>query len=695
MNPRETFQAAARSLSAGDWGQAEVLCRQLLAANPQHADALHMLGHVFNQTGRTQEALAKLREAIELRPANAILWLNLGEFYRKAEQFADAVECQLRAISLQPNFPEAQINLSLAYDGLGQHDDAIAAARRATELRPNYPEAHSNLGNLLREQGRLQEAVAAYQTALGLRADLPDAHQGMAMTVHDLRRYDDAVVHFREALRLGPERTMVQLMMGRAFLGAGRVREAKATLEQAAARADQDSRLRQPISRLFRETLADVIPRDHASIEECRSRIKTAIETFAAGPGDADLSELHLYAGAPNAMLAYYGVDVRPILEQYAQAVRPLIPPFSPRPRQGRPKLGIIAPHGNEVVFAKCWGGIAERLSREIFDVKLVCSQGGARLLQNLLKVPESEYLCLPAAVDHAAHLLHKQEFDWLHYWEIGTDAMNYYLPFFQTAPGQSGCWGWPVTSGNRDVNSYLSCEQLEPPDGATHYTEELVLLKRLPTYYFRRPVPERPVGKERLGLQSSQHVYLCAQNLRKYHPDFDALLAAILRSDHQGVLLVVGDRQTYITELLIQRFRRTIPDVMSRLGVVPWMGQAEYLSLVAACDVILDTLHYGGGANTVYDAVAVGSPIVTMPGEFHRSRWAAAVNRRLGLAQLIASTPEEYVAKAIEVASNPDLRHSLHQQIIEAGAELFEDAAVVQEHNEYFSEAIAASREG
>jgi hypothetical protein len=51
-------------------------------------------------------------------------------------------------------------------------------------------------------------------------------------------------------------------------------------------------------------------------------------------------------------------------------------------------------------------------------------------------------------------------------------------------------------------------------------------------------------------------------------------------------------------------------------------------------------------------------------------------------------------VVKAIEVASNPDLRQALRKQILEAGAELFEDAAVVREHEEYFSRAIAATRE-
>jgi protein O-GlcNAc transferase len=125
----------------------------------------------------------------------------------------------------------------------------------------------------------------------------------------------------------------------------------------------------------------------------------------------------------------------------------------------------------------------------------------------------------------------------------------------------------------------------------------------------------------------------------------------------------------------------------------MPRMDLDEYLALIAASDIVLDTPHYGAGANTVYDTVAVGTPLVTQPGEFHRTQWAAAVNRHLGVAQLITATPAEYVAKAIEVASNPDLRRALHEQIMRAGNDLFENMAVVHEHEEYFSQAIAAAR--
>jgi predicted O-linked N-acetylglucosamine transferase (SPINDLY family) len=134
------------------------------------------------------------------------------------------------------------------------------------------------------------------------------------------------------------------------------------------------------------------------------------------------------------------------------------------------------------------------------------------------------------------------------------------------------------------------------------------------------------------------------------------------------------------------------MPDVFQRVRVLPRTPHNEYLSLLGGCDVLLDTLHYGSDT-TAYDAAIAGAPIVTLPGDFHRSRWCAAINRLLGVEQLIADSTSEYVAQAVEVASNPDLNQSLRRQILDANSALFDDQEVVREHEEFFSQAIAAAR--
>src|SRR5262249_45274833 len=152
------------------------------------------------------------------------------------------------------------------------------------------------------------------------------------------------------------------------------------------------------------------------------------------------------------------------------------------------------------------------------------------------------------------------------------------------------------------------------------------------------------------------------------------------------------GSAQPAITDLLLDRFQRTMSDVLPRVHVQPRLEWQTYLLLVAAADVLLDTPHFGAGF-TAYDAAGAGTPLGTPPGEFARGRWGAALNRRLGVPQLIATTPQEYVARAIEIARDRELQRSLREQIVRAAPDLFEDAAVVREHEEYFSNAIAESR--
>jgi predicted O-linked N-acetylglucosamine transferase (SPINDLY family) len=247
------------------------------------------------------------------------------------------------------------------------------------------------------------------------------------------------------------------------------------------------------------------------------------------------------------------------------------------------------------------------------------------------------------------------------------------------------------VTSGNLRIDWYVSAKSLEPPGSQEHYTEKLVCLDSLPTYYYRPPVPEQLKGRPYFNLEPADHVYLCAQNVRKYHPDFDWVLGEILRRDRKGRLLVVADVQPAITELLMERFQRTIPDVVDRVRVQPRLAEPEYLNLMAVSDVVLDTMHYGGGANTVLDAAAAGTPTVTLPGEFHRGQWCAAVYKTIGMTDCIASSLEQYITQATRLATETDYRKAMCERIRTAEGMLFEQMQPVNELERFVLEQIAS----
>jgi protein O-GlcNAc transferase len=187
--------------------------------------------------------------------------------------------------------------------------------------------------------------------------------------------------------------------------------------------------------------------------------------------------------------------------------------------------------------------------------------------------------------------------------------------------------------------------------------------------------------------------VYLCHQNLRKWHPRFDALLETICATDPRARLVCIADKQVAITQALTRRLARSAPAAAARLTPIGFLDKPRYLDLLSVADVALDTRPYGGGANTVYDAIAVGTPIVTWPAEIHRGRWAKAALERIDVPELVVNSAEAYCELVVRIAMDRELRDDVSDRLRRGGPELFQDARTVAEHRRFFLQQIARLR--
>ena len=87
----EAFAIAVQHHQAGRLAEAEAIYRQILAVEPRHADALHLLGVIAHQVGRNDVAVEMILKAITLAPANPAFHSNLGEPYRQLGRLDDAI----------------------------------------------------------------------------------------------------------------------------------------------------------------------------------------------------------------------------------------------------------------------------------------------------------------------------------------------------------------------------------------------------------------------------------------------------------------------------------------------------------------------------------------------------------------------------------------------------------------------------
>src|SRR6478672_7259163 len=152
---------------AGRLAEAEGYYRRVLAAEPNQADAMHLLGVVAHQFGRHESAVELIRRALQ-QNGQPNYFFSLGIVFHNHCKLDEAVAAYRQAIRIKPDYAEVHLNLGNALKERGSLDDAVAAYRQAIAIKPNYAEVHLNLGNALKERGSRDDAVAAYRQAISV-----------------------------------------------------------------------------------------------------------------------------------------------------------------------------------------------------------------------------------------------------------------------------------------------------------------------------------------------------------------------------------------------------------------------------------------------------------------------------------------------------------------------------------------------
>ncbi|MBI3513239.1 MAG: tetratricopeptide repeat protein [Proteobacteria bacterium] len=657
----ELLRQALEHHQAGRLKEAGELYQRLLAAEPAHAEGLHLMGVLANQVGRADLAVDYIGRAVDIEPNSAIYHNNLGQALMALGRFDAAAASFRQALELHPTLAEGYGNLAMALQQQGKTGDAVALLRRALELKPDFPQAHNNLGNILAARGRFDAAVEHYDRALALAPNDAELHVNRGSALQSQGKLDEAVASYRRAYALRPDDAL-----------------------------------------LLRAALVlPIVPESTGAIDQARDRL--ADEIAALDRRGITLVDPHKQVGLTCFHLAYHARDDLPlqraIAALYAKAC-PSLCMVAPHcrapapPRDGPIRIGFASHFFRTHTIARLFQGLIARLSRQRFHVTVFATPSGPDPTRQALIDVADAFVELPVDLAAARGRIAERALDVLVYPDIGMSPLTYFLAFARLAPVQCLSWGHPDTTGIANLDYFLSCDAMEPDGAQAHYGETLVRLPG-PTVYYQRPVFDaRLKSRSELGLDATTHLYVCPQSTFKFHPVFDAVLAEILRRDPAGRLVLVQGPDPHIDAQLIGRLTRAAPDVAPRIVLLPALNRTDFVALLAASDVMLDPLHYSGG-NTSLEAFSVGTPIVTWPGAFMRARHTYGFYRLMGLDDCVARDVADYVAIALRLGTDPVWRAEVSRRIQAASAVLYENDDTVQAIEDFLVAAVARARGG
>jgi predicted O-linked N-acetylglucosamine transferase (SPINDLY family) len=696
---------------AGDLQQAESLCRQVLSAEPGHAEALRLLGGIAYQSRNYPAAEELFRAAIANAPTNAGYYADLGLVCLASGQILTAAECCEQALRLQPDLPEAYNNLAAALLKLGRSDDAIAHYRRLTELRPedavphynlgnaesqrghleeavaeyrqalqlrpDFFEAHNNLGSALNRLGRSEEAAAAYQRTIELRPDLAEGHNNLGTILHDLGRLDDAENCFRRALWLRPDYVSTHYNLGNVHRDQGRMGEAIAcyrrTVElrpdHAAAHNNlgyalrAEGRLTEAIASFRRaieagpnsadalNNLGNVL-RDQGQLDEAEATFRRALR-LKPDLAVAHSNVLLVLHNRPGMTLAQLATEHSEYERAFAGPLRQTWRPHeNSRDPDRRLRLGFVSPDLCRHPVGYFTIRFVEQLNRDSAEV--VCYSDRLREDDLTARFRAAAALWRPVSGFRDERLTEQIRADRIDIlFDLAGHTAGHRLLVFarKPAPIQVTWAGYVGTTGLSAID-YLVADRFEIPPGAeTHYTDRIL---RMPDDYvcYDPPAYAPPVGP--LPARERGHVTFGSFNYpAKIGPPVIAVWAEILRR-------VPGAR------LLLKYRSIDDPAIAGRLtelfaghGIGPdrveyrgWSPSAELLRQYGEIDIALDPFPYSGGLTTL-EALWMGVPVVTCPGETFAGRHSLSHLSNVGLTETIAGDLDQYIEGAVTLAND------------------------------------------
>ncbi|MBW2466843.1 MAG: tetratricopeptide repeat protein, partial [Deltaproteobacteria bacterium] len=678
--PRQkfAFQEALALHQTGRLLQAEALYRKILAADPEHADALHYLGLLAHQTGKSDIAVQLIHKAISSRPDYTDAYNSLGVVLNDLGKLQDAVASYRKALSLKPDYPEVLSNLGNVLMDQGKLDKAAACFRQALSLKPEYAELYFNLGNALKAQAKLAEAVDCYQKALSLRPDYAATHYNLACTFMAQGRLDEAGNGFLKALSLKPDYADAHYNLGNVFKDQGKLDKAVGCYQRALSLKPDNpdahfnlgitfkdqGKLDEAVS-CYRRALSlnpdyaevhnnlGVILNDLGRLEEAVASFRKALALkpyFAVAHSNLLMSLNYI----PGASTVNYLDEARHFGMKVAGKIRK---PFSDWTCSSNPEqisVGLVSGDLRNHPVGYFLENLLTNIDFQKINLIAFTTNSYEDELTVRLRSRFKSWRSLQGMSDEAAaRLIHD---DGVHVLLDLSGHTNYNrLPVFgwKPAPVQATWLGYSASTGIAEMD-YIIADPISVPEFyQEHFTEKVWYLPET-RLCFSPPGPDEYLAVKSLpALHNGYITFGSFQNLTKINDAVLAVWGRILELLPQARLRL----QTWLfhsSEVRVQLQERlkgygVNPERVAFADAVP---RKEYLAAHAEVDIILDTFPFSGGTTTC-EALWMGVPTVTLLGNTMIARQGASLLACAGLDDWICENEEVYVAKALTHAAD------------------------------------------
>ena len=624
--------------------------RKMLRKRGDDPRLLVQLAGLAASAGRLKEAEPLARKACELAPLLGPPFFCLALILRDQRRLSEADAALTRAIVNDPQAGPAWLLRGVARMELGALEAAIADFDEARKRLPDPFEALAYESNALRLLGRMGAALAAIEAALARRPNAADALRARAMVLGASRRHEEAASDIDRAIEMAPRDADAWAAKGDLRAKASHHAEAIEAFERAL-------------------TLA---PGRKDILEHLITTRRAACDWRNFAADEAQIGELArdlTYPLHPFRLLSFATTSSNQLANaaKYVNLIAPPLaisaPKFAPRVDGAPIRVAYLSADLRTHAVSHNLVGIIEQHDRQRFEISAISvGADDASPMRRRMEAAFGAFVDASTWSDERiVRHIREQRIDILVDVNGLSGEARLGVAARRAAPVQVAYLGYPGTTGAPYFDYVIADRWVIPPADRQNFSERVVWLPG--TYQpndDRRMVNPAPSRAE-LGLPDDGFVFCCFNASFKHTPSsFDGWMRILLATPG-SMLWLTQHNATAVSNLRREAEARGVS--AERLVFAPFAEQPVHLARLSRADLVLDENPYNGHTTTS-DALWVGAPVLTFPGETFVSRVAGSLLRAAGLPELICDSEATFEATAIAFGREPERLRAIREKL-------------------------------
>lgn len=613
---------AVNNFQKGNLEDAKKKLNHVLIYQPRNIIALEIMAIIYATQGYTQQALKYFDKILKTSPQNASAWSNRGNVLQLLGQYKNALDSCNKAIHLKPDLAEAWVNRGNALLELKQFKQAIISCDKALSINSNIAQAWYNRGNALQALAEYTQALDSYDKAIGIDRNYSEAWSNRGGALQALRQYDLALDSYDKAISIRPSNA-------EAWSSRGKVLDSMCSFE------------------LSEESYREAI-RCAPDLLNARNGLILSLNYRESFNAENVLKESLLFG-------SILSKKSNPKFKKWINIKAPQ-----------KLNIGFVSGDFKKHSVGYFFEGLIKNIDLKFFEIYAFPTQSIEDDLTARIKPFFREWIPIFDKSDHeASHIIHQKGIHILI--DLSGHTFNNRLPVFayKPAPVQVTWLGLPSTTGVPEIDFIIGDPYALPEEYENHFTETVW---RLPESYLCLTPPHENV--EFGDLPASKNGFITFgsfNNLSKMNGKVVETWARILKLIPTAKLFLKTEQlnNQKIRDSVYQQFLSyDIGD--NRIFLTGLKdNRLEHLNEYNQVDLALDTFPYPG-VTTSAEALWMGVPVLTLKGNSFLSSTPTSITKNLGLDDWIANDIDEYINKAVQFSTVPNMLAKLRRTIRE-----------------------------